>query len=87
MDDGLFTVYVVEDNMTRLGMLQLLLSMDTGGHINHPDVKTFKCSAYRLEPFTDKGLFTLDGENVEYGPIQAVMKPSAANVLTLRRKQ
>jgi sphingosine kinase len=81
MDDGLFTVYVVDDSVSRFGMLQLLLNIDSGGHINHPDVKTFKCTAYRLEPFTTEGLFTLDGEQVEYGPIQGVLRPGAARVL------
>ena len=96
-DDGMFTVYVVTD-MSRCEILQLLLAMDTGGHVKHPKVKTFKCTAYRIEPFTDAGrnsnsnsnsnsngnsnggLYTLDGELVEYGPIQGIMRPGSGRI-------
>jgi diacylglycerol kinase family enzyme len=47
-------------------ILQLLIGMDTGDHVNHPRVETFKCKAYRLEPLRDSdgGLYTLDGEMI-----------------------
>lgn len=82
LDDGLFTIFVVEA-MTRCEMLQLLLAMDTGDHIHHPRVQCFKANAYRLEPQTPKGLFSLDGENVEYGPLQATVIPGMARVMKL----
>ena len=37
IDDGMFTVFVVED-MSVGELLHLLVIMDTGGHINHPKV-------------------------------------------------
>ena len=82
LDDGLFTIFVVEA-MTRFEMLQLLLAMDTGDHIHHPRVQCFKANAYRLEPQTPKGLFSLDGESVEYGPLQATVLPGMARVMKL----
>lgn len=81
-DDGTFTIYVVND-MGRLDILRLLIAMDTGDHVKHPKVRTFKCTAYRIEPHNDTsngGLYTLDGESVEYGPIQGMMHPGAAKV-------
>lgn len=107
-DDGMFTVYVVTD-MSRCEILQLLIAMDSGNHIKHPKVKSYKCTAYRIEPFFDScrlnnssnsnsnsnnnnssssnssgagcgGLYTLDGELVEYGPIQGIMCPAAGRI-------
>ena len=49
LDDGLLTVFVVDD-MGRVELLQLLVAMDSGGHALHPKVKTYKCTAYRIEP-------------------------------------
>lgn len=85
MDDGMFQIYVVQ-GISRCELLQLLISFDSGDHINHPKVKTYKAKAYRLEPLTDQGIFTLDGEVIEYGPIQACMKASGARVLKLPPK-
>jgi len=82
LDDGLFTIAVVQ-RMSRFDMLKLLLAMDAGDHVHHPKVKLYKCSSFSLEPRTEKGIFSLDGEVVEYGPIQAKVLPSAARVLTL----
>ena len=81
-DDGLFTIYVVTE-MGRFDILRLLIAMDTGDHVNHPKVRTYKCTAYRIEPHSDPnngGLYTLDGESVEYGPIQGMMHPGAARI-------
>jgi sphingosine kinase len=80
MDDGQFTIYVIQDIGT-ISLAMLLLSFDNGGHHNHPLVKTYKTAAYRLEPLTDRGIFTLDGEVVEYGPIQGIMRPGLGRVL------
>ena len=84
-NDGMFTIYVVTE-MSRLEVLQLLLVMDTGDHVNHPKVKTFKCTAYRIEPHSEassQGLYTLDGEMIEYGPIQAIMRPASARIMKM----
>jgi sphingosine kinase len=81
-DDGVFTVAVVQ-TMSRLEMTQLLLGIDEGHHFKHPKVKVFKCTDYSLEPLTEKGLFSLDGEVVPYGMTTAKVLPAAATVLTL----
>jgi sphingosine kinase len=84
-NNGTMTVTLVRD-CNPLGMLRVLLAMDEKGSIaNVPGVETFTCSAWRLEPDKRKigGCFknrfvapdgnhiALDGEVVEYGPIQA----------------
>lgn len=86
-DDGMFTIFVVTD-MGRFDILRLLIAMDTGEHVNHPKVRTYKCTAYRIEPHNDPnngGLYTLDGESVAYGPIQGIMHPGAAKTKKFRQ--
>jgi diacylglycerol kinase family enzyme len=84
LDDGLFTV-IVATNLSRFEILQLLLAVEDGSHVNHEKVKVYKALSYRLEPSdTTRGLFSLDGELVEYGPIQASVLPSAARTLSLK---
>ena len=79
LDDGEFMIMVVE-KISRLGLLQLLLSFDTGGHVNHPSVKIYKASAYRLEPLCQEGIIACDGEKIDYCPLQAIMHPAAAKI-------
>lgn len=82
LNDGILTIIVAE-KMKRIEALDLLIGMDEGKHFNNPKIKVYKAKAYRLEPLTDKGILSLDGEVIEYGPIQASVQPSAARVLAL----
>lgn len=82
LDDGMFTIIVAQD-LSRFEMLQMLLAIEDGSHVDHPRVQVYKASAYRLEPLTEKGIFSLDGEVVEYGPIQASVIPSVARTISL----
>lgn len=82
LNDGVLTVFVVQ-HLKRHQLAQLLLEIDDGGHVNHPCVQTYKCTEYVLEPLTEKGLFSLDGEVVTYGKISGVVKPGAAKVMKL----
>jgi sphingosine kinase len=83
LDDGLFTIIVARD-LSRFEIVKLLLDLDNGDHVRHPKIEIFKALSYRLEPAnTDVGLYSLDGEVVEYGPIQASVLPSAAQTLSL----
>lgn len=86
LDDGVFTIYVVR-SMSRCELLQLLIDIDAGDHVKHDKVEVFKALAYRIEPETEDnglmGLYSLDGELVPYGPIQAAVMPSCANIMKL----
>ena len=72
LNDGVFTIMVVRA-CSRLALLQVMLDMETGGHILLPQVEVFRACAYRLEPLTQEGLYSLDGEKIEYGPFQSEM--------------
>ena len=78
LNNGEFIIYVVK-GLGRLQLASLLLQFDSGEFVTHPKVQTYKVRAYRLEPLeTEKGLFTMDGEVIEYGPIQSVIMPGYA---------
>jgi sphingosine kinase len=86
LDDAIFTVYVVR-NMSRFELLQLLIDLDTGDHVKHEKVETYKALSYSLEPNTAEdnktGIYSLDGEVIEYGPVQGVVLPHAMRVQTI----
>ncbi len=94
LDDGVLTVYVVQQ-LSRFRLAQLMLAIDSGAHVSHPNVQCYRCTEYSLEPIiTDaqaggdnrskqEGIYTLDGEVVPYGPIRGIVRPGAARLLTL----
>ena len=57
LDDGIFTIIVIR-KCSYCDLLHLLLSLDEGGHFQHPKVEIYRAYAYRLEPShpeTEKG--------------------------------
>lgn len=65
----------------------MLMSLDSGLRISdHGDTMIVPVLAFRLEPDPScpPGLLTVDGECVEYGPIQAQVLPSMARVMSVR---
>lgn len=82
--DGAFTICVME-NAGRFSLTHLLLSMDSGDHIYNSQLRVFQCSEYSLEPLTERGIYSLDGEIVPYGKIEATMLPAATNVFAVSK--
>jgi sphingosine kinase len=77
LNDGVFTVLVVR-NCSRLTLLKIMIEMETGNHVKIPELEVYKAKAYRLEPLTDEGLYSLDGERIEYGPFQCEMHSTSS---------
>lgn len=71
MNDGVFYVLIVRSSVSRLRLLQMLLKLETGGHIDCTGLEVVSCLAYRLEPLSDNTYNDLDGELIEGGTIQA----------------
>lgn len=63
-------------------MFQFLLGLSSGTHLSCPRAEMIPVTAFRLEPVTPGGHMTVDGELVDYGPIQAELMPSLANILS-----
>lgn len=73
LDDGLIHLFYVRAGISRAALLRLFLAMEKGTHLatNCQHLVHAKVRALRLEPFSAKGIITVDGEVVEYGPVQA----------------
>lgn len=86
LSDGAFTICVVEARQaTRASLAHIMLAMDSGEHVSSASVRVFQCTAYTLEPLDHdkKGIYSLDGEHIPYGKIQATILPSATRVFSL----
>ena len=44
-------------------------------------VELFPVSAFRMEPLTTKGHIVIDGEEIDFEPVQVEVMPSLVNVL------
>ena len=88
LDDGVITLMIIRD-CSRCELLNLLLTIDEGKHVNEDKVEIVKAYAYRLEPVVygndSDGIYSLDGEVVEYGPIQASVIPAAARIASTKK--
>uniref|UniRef100_A0A2K6EGS5 sphingosine kinase n=1 Tax=Propithecus coquereli TaxID=379532 RepID=A0A2K6EGS5_PROCO len=79
-DDGLVHLCWVRSGISRAALLRLFLAMEHGSHfsLGCPQLGYAAARAFRLEPLTPRGVLTVDGEQVEYGPLQAQMHPVAS---------
>ncbi|XP_043456325.1 sphingosine kinase 2 isoform X3 [Prionailurus bengalensis] len=83
-DDGLVHLCWVRGGISRAALLRLFLAMERGSHfsLGCPQLGYAAARAFRLEPLTPRGVLTVDGEQVEYGPLQAQMHPGLGTLLT-----
>lgn len=82
LSDGIIWLVVIEAGISRHQLLQFLLGLSHGTHLNCPHVKMLPVLAFRLEPETDGSYITVDGEVVEYGPIQAEVMPGLGRIIS-----
>nr|XP_020484421.2 sphingosine kinase 2-like [Labrus bergylta] len=83
-DDGVIHLFYVRAGISRAALLKLFLAMEKGEHLGTicQHLVYVKVRALRLEPFSPKGIITLDGEVVEYGPLQAEVHRGLARLIT-----
>ncbi|BFG01082.1 sphingosine kinase 2 [Drosophila madeirensis] len=86
LNDGIIYLVIIRSGVGRHQMLNFLLSMNTGTHLPHGDddpfIRVVPVRAFRIEPCGSDGILVVDGERVEYGPIQAEVLPGLINVMT-----
>lgn len=84
LDDGVIHLFFVKAGISRTALLRLFLAMEKGTHLatNCQHLVYTKVRALRLEPYSPKGIITVDGEVVEYGPVQAEVHRSLARLIT-----
>uniref|UniRef100_A0A3Q3WZG8 sphingosine kinase n=1 Tax=Mola mola TaxID=94237 RepID=A0A3Q3WZG8_MOLML len=84
MDDGIIHLFYVRAGISRAALLKLFLAMEKGAHLaaNCQHLVYKKVRALRLEPHSAKGIITVDGEVVEYGPLQAQVHRGLSRLIT-----
>ncbi|SPP77124.1 sphingosine kinase 2 [Drosophila guanche] len=84
MNDGTIYLILIRGGISRPQLLSFLYNMSTGTHlpeVNNEYVKVLPVRAFRLEPHDNHGIITIDGERVEFGPLQAEVLPGIARVM------
>lgn len=84
LNDGLIWLLIIKAGVSRAQLLSFLLGLSSGSHIPtqaNRYIQMIPVTAFRIEPSGSSGHMTVDGENVEYGPIQAEIFPSLAKVM------
>ena len=74
------------DDLTRAGILQMMLNYEQASYLEREDVHVIKTQAYRLEPLSPPGYLTIDGEVIEYGPHQIQVHSKMIRFMTRMRK-
>ncbi|KAH8409002.1 hypothetical protein KR009_004990 [Drosophila setifemur] len=85
LNDGLIYLVIIRSGVSRHQLLNFMLSLNTGTHLpigEDPFIKVVACRAFRIEPQSSDGILVVDGERVDYGPIQAEVMPGLINVMT-----
>ena len=80
LSDGAMDVLVVRRGVSKLELLSALLKSAKGEHIFLPSVEYYKVCSFRLEPLTTRGILAVDGEPVDYSPIQLQVYKGMARV-------
>ena len=72
---------IIRRGVTRLQLSKILTEFESGKHLESPGVETVAVTAFKLEPITPNGHLTLDGELIEYGPIEAEVLQGCARLM------
>lgn len=81
--DGVIWLMIIKAGITRANLLQFLLGLNNGTHVTRSGVDMIPVKAFRIEPEEGaSGYITVDGEKVDYGPLQAEIFPSLASVMS-----
>ncbi len=75
-------LYFARASITRREMMSTFIEALRTGLLMGPGSELLRIRAFRLEPLQD-GILAVDGERVEYGPIQAEVLPGIATIMAL----
>ncbi|EDV97672.1 sphingosine kinase 1 [Drosophila grimshawi] len=84
LNDGKIYLVLIRGGISRPHLLSFLYNMSTGTHLpekNNDYVKVLQVRAFRLEPHDNHGIITVDGEQIEFGPLQAEILPGISRVM------
>lgn len=81
LNDGQIHLLMIRAGIPKSVLVNLFLSFETGDHVSSPYVEMVKVLAFRLEPMGTEGNIMVDGEHVDYGPIQGQVLPGIARIM------
>lgn len=84
-NDGVIHLLILSWEVSRLQAFSLIKEIDKGTHINNPLIEYIPVHAFRLtpEPTDPMRHMVVDGEEVEYGPIQASVLPGVVRLMAM----
>lgn len=83
LSDGAVDLLIVRKGISRSQLLRAFLLCANGKHLSIPYVEYYKVSSFELEPLTKRGIFAIDGERVNYSPMQVRVLRGVANVFAI----
>ncbi|XP_054287468.1 sphingosine kinase 2-like isoform X2 [Macrosteles quadrilineatus] len=81
LSDNVIWLSIIKAGISRTHLLQYLLGLSSGSHVNVAQTEMVPVRAFRLEPQSPGSYVTVDGERIPDGPFQVEMVPVCANVL------
>jgi len=86
--DGVMGIFFVKSGTGRMALFNLFGKMKDGSHVSSHHVKYVKALAFRLEPDTSQaGTIAVDGEEIDYVPIQGQIHRSLAKLMCVAPPQ
>ena len=80
VDDGVIWLVIVRSSIQRKDMVDWLMNMKHGGHVNKPGVEMIPVRAFRIEPIRPPGYLSIDGESFNFGPVQGQLLAKRARL-------
>lgn len=84
INDGKIHLLVLRAGLSRTQLLSFLLGLSSGQHLEITSelIQMIPVKAFRLEPdASESGVMAVDGEKIEYGPLQAEIFPNLAQIM------
>ncbi|MGH2415372.1 MAG: hypothetical protein ACRDEA_17120, partial [Microcystaceae cyanobacterium] len=78
--DGAMDLLIVRKGISKWQLLCAFLRTGNGEHVNLPYVEYYKVRSFRLQPLTKRGILAVDGEQVDYAPIQMEVLRGVARI-------
>lgn len=80
IDDGAMQVLIVREGISRRQLISAFLKLATGEHLCCPQIESYQVQQFRLEPLSQNGIIAVDGEPVQYAPIEVEILPQIGRV-------
>ena len=78
-DGKIYISYILDDNLTRFELLNIMYALFNGQHINHPKVNYINTKSFKL--YTQSGIITVDGEKIKSKHVSVTNMKSEYNIL------